>query len=197
MVETAEVTAWPGSILHLTTTESTQDLAKEMAQQGSPEWTLVLTESQTQGRGRMGRRWASPKGGLYFSLILRPQISPRRLGDLSLSAAQAAARAVVLVTGLETAVKPPNDVLARPRSTSQSWKKVCGILIEASGGFDRTEWVVLGLGMNVNNPTPVGLPNAGSLKELCRRPLNVELVRTQVLMELRSAYQLFINRSDE
>src|SRR5208282_2185345 len=133
MLKTIEIPDWSGPILHLTETESTQDLGKGMAQDGSPEWTLILAERQTQGRGRIGRRWTSPKGGLYFSLILRPHVSPKRLGELSLGAAEAAARAVISVSGLETAIKPPNDVLARPRSTPQPWKKVCGILVEASG----------------------------------------------------------------
>jgi BirA family biotin operon repressor/biotin-[acetyl-CoA-carboxylase] ligase len=164
-----------------------------MAQDGSPEWTLILAERQTRGRGRMGRRWTSSKGGLYFSVIFRPQVSPKRLGDISLVAAKAAAKAVVAVSGLETAVKPPNDVLARPTSGTRSWKKVCGILIEASGGSSRTEWMVIGLGLNVNNHVPAKLSHAVSLRDLCGREFDLNAVLAQTLTELKSAYLSFSN----
>src|SRR5258708_5801524 len=79
---------WPGPVLRLTQAESTQDIGKNMAQEGSPEWTLILAERQTRGRGRMERQWTSPKGGLYFSVIMRPRVSPKQLGELSLLAAE-------------------------------------------------------------------------------------------------------------
>lgn len=187
------IRGWPGPVLRLTETDSTQDLGKHMARDGSPEWTLILAERQTRGRGRMGRRWTSSKGGLYFSVIFRPQVSPKRLGDISLVAARAAARAVVAVSGLETAVKPPNDVLARPGSGLHPWKKVCGILIEASGGSSRTEWMVIGLGLNVNNHVPANLPHAISLRDLCGRKFELSAVLTEILTELKSAYLSFHN----
>jgi BirA family biotin operon repressor/biotin-[acetyl-CoA-carboxylase] ligase len=187
-----KIPGWPGPVLRLTETESTQDLAKAMAQAGSPEWTLILAECQTKGRGRMARRWASPKGGLYFSLILRPQLSPRRLGELSLLTAKAVARALVSIPGLEAAVKPPNDVLVRrSQEPTLPFKKVCGILIEAASGSSVTEWLVIGVGINVNNRIPSHLLNAASLSGLCGREFDLHNLAIGVLSHLKTSYRAY------
>ena len=82
---------WEGPVLHLTSTESTQDLARQMAEKNCPEWTLIIADRQTHGRGRLGRKWGSTKGGLYFSLVLRPEVPPTALAHLSLTTASSVA----------------------------------------------------------------------------------------------------------
>ena len=103
-----------------------------------PEGAVAVADAQTEGRGRLGRRWLAPPGtSLLVSILLRPQVDPARLPELSLVAGRACAEAIASVTGLEPDVKFPNDVLLGGR-------KVAGILTEASEGR-----VVLGVGVNV------------------------------------------------
>lgn len=123
---------------------STNDVAKDLVRRGQPEGTLVLTEEQTGGKGRLGRKWLSPpSGGLYFSLILYPQASPAEGPQLGLAAAVATATAIKRCTGLETRVKWPNDILI-------NGQKVCGILAEMGAEAERIKYLVIGIGVNVN-----------------------------------------------
>src|SRR5581483_4128592 len=80
---------WPGPLLRLKSIDSTQDLAKRLAENGGTDRTLIIAERQTKGRGRLRRRWTSDPGGLYLSILFRPQVSPRRLAELSLAFAGA------------------------------------------------------------------------------------------------------------
>ena len=124
---------WPASLV------STNDRLKALARGGAPEWTAVLADVQTGGRGREGRAWASPPGGLYLSVLLRPRFA--KAGLLPLAAGVAVAEAAAEL-GVATELKWPNDVLA-------SGRKLAGILAEAASGPAGVEWVVLGLGVNV------------------------------------------------
>ena len=190
---------WESPVLHLTSSESTQDLARKMAEEGSPEWTLIIADRQTHGRGRLGRKWGSTQGGLYLSLILRPEVPPTALAHLSLTAASSVAKALSEISRLHTAVKSPNDVLAAPATdqpvpAASSLKKICGILAEASGSSTRTEWVALGIGINVNNKLPKSLQKkAGSLAELAGREFEIPEILRAILGEFRKQYALFLN----
>jgi len=166
--------------LHFPEIPSTQTLAKTMAEDGADDWTLVLADRQTAGRGRMERTWNSAAGGLYFSLIIRPKFGPKRLADLSLAAAAAASETIGKITGLQTVVKPPNDVFAFAESRAF---KVCGILAEARGDSKTLDWLVLGVGVNVNNDPDA--ENASSLKALTGRAWDAEVILKKFLVELR------------
>lgn len=187
-------------IVRLETVDSTQKVARRMAEQGAPEWTLVVAERQTAGKGRMGRKWSSNAGGLYFSLLLRPRIAPKRLAELSLATADAVARVVNDSTGLKTSVKPPNDVLAQASPSAPQapgvFKKVCGILIEASGSASEVEWLVLGIGMNVNNRVPKTLKEAASLSELLGREIELEPLLRDIVAAFQRKYQAFLTASN-
>ena len=170
--------------LHLPVTDSTQNVARFLARQGAPHGTLVWADRQTAGKGRLERKWESAPGGLYVSLILRPAFPPARLAELSLATAGAAARALGDLGGIQTAVKPPNDVYA---VKSGKARKLCGILAEASGDSRKTDWVVLGVGVNVNNaPRPAG---ATSLRRACGKILPMADVLTRFLVEFERAYK--------
>lgn len=169
-------------IYHLRRTASTQALARRLAEGGEPAWTLIRADRQTRGRGRMDRRWSSGPGGLYFSLILRPETEPRDLPPLSLAFAEACARALRKLTGLMTAIKPPNDVLAR--APEGDFRKICGILLEASGDTKSVHWLAAGIGVNVNNRLPSELGSASSLAALTGREFDPSLVFDAVLEEL-------------
>ncbi|MCL6615511.1 MAG: biotin--[acetyl-CoA-carboxylase] ligase, partial [Firmicutes bacterium] len=162
--------------IYLPSVGSTNDEAKRLAAAGWPEGTLVVAEEQTAGKGRLGRGWLSPPGGLWFSLILRPELSLAELGPLTILAAVALRRAILAETGFGPLVKWPNDLVA-------NGKKLAGILAEAGGELGRVEAVILGIGLNVNQdegdfPPPLR-PHATSLRLLLGRPVaRVPLLRT-------------------
>ncbi|MBL0059718.1 MAG: biotin--[acetyl-CoA-carboxylase] ligase [Elusimicrobia bacterium] len=137
-------------VIHRRVLASTQDTAKAGAVRGAAEGTLVIADRQTAGRGRMGRRWSSPAGGLWFSLVLRPAVRPDRVPPLPLVAALSWVE-VLRARGVPAGVKWPNDVWA-------DGKKIAGFLTEMSAETDRVQWVVLGAGVNVNNRPPSSLP---------------------------------------
>lgn len=122
------------------TLASTNDLAKRLADIPVPEGTVVVAEHQTAGRGRLGRPWSSPRGGVWLSVILKPGLPLEQVPLIGLAASTAAARAIRATTGLLARVKWPNDVLV-------DGQKVVGILVEAGPGAD---WVVVGIGINAN-----------------------------------------------
>lgn len=124
---------------------STNDFAKRVAQEGQEEGTLVITDEQTKGRGRLGRSWESPRGkGLWFSIILKPNISIEKAGLVSLLAGISLAQAVEKITTLKLVLKWPNDLLIRS-------KKFCGVLIESEIKNNRDiSFLILGIGVNVH-----------------------------------------------
>jgi len=134
-----------GKTLHIyDSIESTNTAAHPLAEKGAPEGTVVLANAQTRGRGRMGRRWISPPDvNLYFSIVLRPDGDPRRVGLWTLAAANAVAQAIEQTVGLPTRLKWPNDLLIHH-------KKVAGLLLESVVQKGRIRYLVLGIGVNVN-----------------------------------------------
>ncbi len=126
-------------------TTSTNDLAARLAQDGIEEGAVVYAESQTQGRGRLGRVWVSAaRKGLWFSVLLRPRLSPQAATQLTVAAATALARAIQSETGLSPEIKWPNDILI-------DGKKVAGILTELTAELDKVKNVILGIGIDVNH----------------------------------------------
>src|SRR5262249_28332035 len=125
-------------------TTSTNDVIEKLARDGVKEGVVVFAESQTKGRGRLGRKWASPaRKGLWFSTLLRPELQPQQTTQLTVAAAVALRRAIESVTGLKAEIKWPNDLLLRG-------KKIAGILTELSAELDRVKHVILGIGVDVN-----------------------------------------------
>ncbi len=141
------------------TVGSTMDAARRLAEAGAPEGALVVADTQTSGRGRFNRPWASPPGtNLTFSIVLRP--SPELLRDMNMAATVALVRCISDVSGLPATAKWPNDLRI-------GGKKVCGVLIEGvlaaspQKGARDNSYVILGVGLNVNyDPTPVLAPPA-------------------------------------
>ncbi len=123
-------------------TGSTNDDALALAAAGAAHGTVVVAERQTKGRGRLGRRWQSPAGNLFFSVILREGLEPEAVGLVMIAAGVAVARALIKNYSILAKLKWPNDVRA-------FGKKLCGILAEG-GGQGQLDYVVLGIGLNVN-----------------------------------------------
>jgi len=133
-------------IIYFEETDSTNARARDLAEKGAPEGTLVIAESQTRGRGRKGRTWFSPSGaGIYASLILRPAIPTSEATRITFLTAVAAAETLLHSTDQVVRIKWPNDILI-------NGKKVAGILTEISAEKGAVDYAVVGLGMNVNTP---------------------------------------------
>jgi BirA family biotin operon repressor/biotin-[acetyl-CoA-carboxylase] ligase len=172
--------------LHSEVTPSTQLLLDEANSEGA----VALTEEQTEGRGRLGRRWHSPSGvSLLFSILLEPKVETPRLPELTLVAGQAVAAAIAAIADVKPDVKLPNDVLV-------SGRKVAGILAEARDGR-----VILGIGVNVNVPEqelPTGgaLPATSLLAETGEEVDRVELL-VVILERLEQAYDDWVRLRGE
>jgi BirA family transcriptional regulator, biotin operon repressor / biotin---[acetyl-CoA-carboxylase] ligase len=125
-------------------TTSTNDVIEKLARDGVREGFVVFAEAQTNGRGRLGRKWISPeRKGLWFSVLLRPDLRPQEATQLTVASATALRRAIQSETGLKPEIKWPNDMLVGGR-------KVAGILTELSAELDRVKHVILGIGVDVN-----------------------------------------------
>lgn len=125
-------------------TASTNDIVEKLALDGAAEGVVVFAESQTRGRGRMGRSWASPRGkGLWFSVLLRPKLPMSLLARLTIAASVAIARAIREQARLAAEIKWPNDIFIAGR-------KCAGILAEARAEMDAIKFVILGIGLDVN-----------------------------------------------
>src|SRR5919109_2489827 len=126
--------------------DSTNNFARRLAEQATSAGTIVIAERQTQGRGRAGRSWISPPYmNLYLSIVLRPELPPAEAPQITLMAAVALADTVASFMSLPALIKWPNDILVKG-------KKLAGILTEASSTSERIDFVILGIGINLNFP---------------------------------------------
>ena len=161
---------------------STNDKAYELAESGAPEGTIVVAETQTRGKGRAGRKWVSPKGaGIYMSLILRPGVEMSQIQAITLITALAVIKAVKAVCDLDAMMKWPNDVFLEG-------KKLCGILTEMKAQPDRVDFLVLGIGINVNTPSGKLPPEGTSLKIAGARAVDRSRLMKAVLEDLEREY---------
>jgi len=132
-------------IYHFKTIDSTNSFAKKLVNQGVKEGAVVVSDVQLSGRGRKDRTWSSPEGGLWFSILLYPNISPQSGMLITMASSIAVAQGIKEITGLNPEIKWPNDLLI-------NGKKVCGILTELDAKGDNIRYSVVGIGLNVNNP---------------------------------------------
>lgn len=160
---------------------STNDVARTLAEQGCPEGTVVVARVQTAGRGRLGRRWVSPPGGLWLSVVLRPIAAPHELPRLGLAVGVACSRAVERACGVRVGLRWPNDLVVEGR-------KVGGILVESG---PEVRWVVVGIGMNLSVPRDELPDGAASLEEVAGGPVERGLLLQALLSELELAYELY------
>jgi BirA family biotin operon repressor/biotin-[acetyl-CoA-carboxylase] ligase len=146
---------------------STMDAAKQLARNGCPDFTTVIAGRQTSGRGRLNRQWHSDKGGLYFTVVLRPDLPPVLSFRVSFLASLTLAGTLNEMFGIDVRVKWPNDLLVDER-------KICGMLSELEAEADRLAFINVGIGINVNND-PSGIePAATSLKAILGRRVSIK-----------------------
>jgi BirA family biotin operon repressor/biotin-[acetyl-CoA-carboxylase] ligase len=167
-------------------TNSTNDIVEKLARDGVKDGVVVFAESQTRGRGRLGRSWHSPaRRGLWFSVLLRPDLRPQAATQLTVAAAVGLVRAIREQSGLAPEIKWPNDILVHGR-------KVAGVLTELAAELDHIKHLTLGIGVDVNltaSDFPSELrKHATSLKIECGRHLNRIELAAAILRELDRAY---------
>lgn len=170
------------------TTGSTNDDAKALARAGTSHGTVILASEQTGGRGRLGREWASPAGGVYLSAVLRPRLSPAELGPLPLVAGIAVTRAVSALGYGEARLKWPNDVFCT------DGRKLAGILIESAAESDLVSWAVIGIGINVRSAAASDAALAACHLEALTgtsAPVRLPAVAAATLDALDAAYREF------
>lgn len=162
---------------------STMDVAFQLGVEGAAEGTVVCAESQSKGKGRLGRSWTSPKGkGIYMSVILRPSLAPADAAKLTLLSAVAACEAIKNLANVQAKIKWPNDILVGN-------KKIAGILTELSAEMDRVRFVVIGIGINVNTSISQLPLNATSIKnETGQKSSRIKLVQ-EILQSLEKWYE--------
>jgi BirA family transcriptional regulator, biotin operon repressor / biotin---[acetyl-CoA-carboxylase] ligase len=170
-------------IIYYPALDSTMDVAKKEALWGAEAGTVIITDAQLSGRGRLQRAWISPKGALAFSLILRPNID--YLYYMIMLASLAVSYGIETVTGLKCQIKWPNDVLIQE-------KKVCGILIETDIRNNSLVHVIIGIGINVNlrilDYPEIALFATSLSDQMGQEVSRLQLVR-QILMNFETLYQ--------
>jgi BirA family biotin operon repressor/biotin-[acetyl-CoA-carboxylase] ligase len=173
-------------------TTSTNDVAEKLARDGVKEGIVVFAESQKRGRGRLGRKWISPsRKGLWFSVLLRPDLRPQAATQLTIAAATALVRAILEQTGLTPEIKWPNDLLIAGR-------KIAGVLTELSAEPDRIKHLILGIGVDVNlaaSEFPLDLrKQATSLRIEAGRHIHRAELAAAILRELDRDYERICSR---
>ena len=188
-IESLVDTKWAGkNVVYYDEIDSTNNRAKEAGDNGAAHGTLFVADMQVAGKGRRGRVWKSPSGS---SILLRPDLIPTKAPMLTLVMAQSVAEGIQEVTGLETKIKWPNDIVVNGR-------KICGILTEMSTEIDYINHVVIGVGINVNQDTfPDDIKaTASSLKlELGKSVKRSELIAA-VMKSFEKCYEIFIETED-
>lgn len=179
-------TEWLGrEYKYLPEVDSTNIAAKNWAAAGAVNGAVVVADLQTQGRGRLGRAWSSPRGtGLWLSLVLRPRLAPERAPQISLTTAVGACEALKEL-GYQAGVKWPNDIYIGGR-------KICGMLTEMHGSMESVEWVVVGIGINcLNKELPAEIQDVAT--SLAIAEPDKPVLRAQVAAVLLNQLEKFYN----
>ncbi len=173
-------------VYHFFKTDSTNRVAMELGYAGEPEGAVVLAEEQTAGRGRAGRMWHSERGaGLYVTLLLRPRLSPVQAPLLTMLAGLSAHSAVEAQTGLTAELKWPNDLLL-------NGKKFGGILTEMHAEPNSVRFVIIGIGINVNQEKFPG--ELAATATSLRKETGRQESRLEFLLRLLSQFETDYNR---
>ncbi|MDE5718786.1 MAG: biotin--[acetyl-CoA-carboxylase] ligase, partial [Lachnospiraceae bacterium] len=186
-------TKWAGKKLYFfESTGSTNPDAKRFAEEGAPHGATVVADRQTAGRGRRGRSWESPAGcSVYFTIVIRPAFAPDKASMITLVMALSVAEAIHEVTGLDTGIKWPNDIVV-------NGKKVVGILTEMSmtPEMNEIQFLVAGVGVNVNQNGSADFPEelrrtATSLKMECGKTVDRAVLLERILARFEADYETF------
>lgn len=164
---------------------STMDIAKDLARKGCPDFTIVVAGRQKKGRGRLNRVWRSAPGGLYFTLVLRPQMPIIFSSRVSFLASMTLARVLREMFEIEAKIKWPNDILVNEL-------KISGMLAEMEAEADQLHFINIGIGINVNNDPSLSEPKASSLKKL----LGMKISRKDLLLQFLDEFEAQMTNAD-
>ncbi|MDD5687175.1 MAG: biotin--[acetyl-CoA-carboxylase] ligase [Elusimicrobia bacterium] len=194
------------NIIWFSEIDSTQDYAKKIAKK-SVTGTIIVSEKQLNGRGQFERGWDSGKGGLYFSIILKPVIldKPQKIQLLTYKMALAIIdvfKNTCSVTRMKNKryscfIKPPNDIMIKidTGKVKKEHKKIAGILTESSISKSNAEWVVIGVGININNKIPKSLKNiAISMKEITRKKWTIINILNRIIKNFENYHFRFTDK---
>ncbi len=163
--------------------DSTMEMAREMARTGCPPLTVVVADTQTRGRGRMKRVWRSGKGGLYFTIILRPSVALAHSARINLYAAIILTRTLNTMFAVDARVKWPNDILVNE-------KKLAGLLTEVEAESDQVIYMNIGIGINVNNDPTSDEAGATTLRHLLGHPVSRIKLLTSFLNDFEADFSM-------
>lgn len=180
------------NIIHFDSIDSTNIKAKELASTGESNGTTVISEEQTSGRGRFGRNWHSPKyKGIWMSIILTPDIDPLNASNITLIAAAAVFKALKSL-GIQTQIKWPNDIILNN-------KKLCGILTEMNSELNKINYIIIGIGVNVNTSVKDFLSEinskATSLKVETGQNFSRQKLTSEILNFFEILYEEYIDKN--
>ncbi|EYE87940.1 biotin--acetyl-CoA-carboxylase ligase [Fervidicella metallireducens AeB] len=174
-------------IFYYNSVTSTNIIAKELAENGLEEGTVIIAEEQTLGKGRMGRKWSTPNGeAIAMTIILRPEISPFMAPSITPILAVSAVEALRKLTGFDVKIKWPNDIVLDS-------KKLCGILTEMNSDMDMINYIIVGMGLNVNqeNFDDEIKEVAVSLKSFSGINFKRKIIIAEILNEFEKNYEIF------
>lgn len=167
--------------------ESTNAVAKFLAGYGSPEGTIIISEIQTKGKGRRGKKWESPTGGIWLSIILKPDIEPSKAPFITLATGVAVAK-TLRGMNIDSRIKWPNDILINN-------KKVCGILTEANAKFNSVDYVIVGVGIDTKLDTNILADDIREGSTSLSKETQVDIKESEIvanfLNEFEEIYNLF------
>jgi BirA family biotin operon repressor/biotin-[acetyl-CoA-carboxylase] ligase len=167
---------------------STNTSAKEQVKKGAKEGTTIIAETQTDGKGRLNRRWVSPKGGIWLSIILRSEVTAEDAAKITVTTALAVANTLRILYGLKAQIKWPNDVLIQN-------KKICGILVEATLKEKAVDSLVVGIGLNANftlqDLSQELQRTVTTLEEVLKKKVDLEELICVILREFEEYYRRF------
>jgi len=179
-------------VMTFDTIDSTNIYGKKIAAEGCPEGVLIISDEQTAGKGRLGRQWESQKGtGVFMSLVLRPDILPERASVITQIVAAAMQQSIEDVTAVEVGIKWPNDIV-------YNGKKICGILTEMSAELGGINYIIVGVGVNVNNDQfdSEAAKVAVSLKQITGKDISRKDIVIGFVNHFESMYNDFVEKND-
>lgn len=180
------------TIIHKPETTSTQHIAHQLAQEGASHGTIVIADEQTKGKGRMNRKWHSSKNeGIWMSIILRPAIPPHKAPQLTLLTATVLADVIMKETNIKPYIKWPNDIIIHN-------KKLSGILTEMQAEQDQVQYIIIGIGMNVNQDIKSLHKEihakATSLKMEADKEFDIRYLVQKILQQFEKTYELYLQK---
>lgn len=184
------------SVYYFPELTSTNSVANQMVRENTdkiPEGTIVIADKQGAGKGRSGKKWFSPVGGVWFSVVLYPKVDPSHISLMTLTAAVAVVKAINrLYSQININIKWPNDILINGR-------KVCGILTEMNTEGKKIKWIIVGVGINVNNcsyqlPEDISKGTI-SLKEVTGKSISRVKLIQHLCIELEKVYEVLKEKS--